>query len=417
MPTLRSSSININSLNRSCRSTRSTRSRSAMMELSIDDRDKNSKRANKTTPIDYSEKDETFDYIDDQNENVYNPQTNLNKRDTQLNKSTKDQKKRKLDNLILDDELTNQSTNDSTDVRPANKKTKLLKDEFIYLFFEIQVTGFTSKDDIVKFCALQNPVNSIGGYIFPKRKRMINKMSELSKIEVGRRMMTDKDMMCNTVDLEKLLNQFVDLLESIENKNIVLVYENQFHHGFIPYILINQLKQFNLFTRVQSKVAGFIDCSLMFRVDTNTEFLLDLNAKNLKITSNLSSNNAFYRLDLLQKYFNEKLKTIGDKLDDSIDTFETVSADAIKYMKEEKEETDEQHASFDDDKENDENLTIEMIMEEANKILETKDHLTSNELLNLYLMQKHQYQYRNSCTYRPKRKAICKDEPKLKVVK
>lgn len=51
----------------------------------------------------------------------------------------------------------------STDERPAKKRaTRASTSEVVYLFVELQLTGFNSKEDIVKFCVLQDS-DTIGG--------------------------------------------------------------------------------------------------------------------------------------------------------------------------------------------------------------------------------------------------------------
>ena len=51
----------------------------------------------------------------------------------------------------------------STDERPVKKRaTRASTSEVVYLFVELQLTGFNSKEDIVKFCVLQDS-DTIGG--------------------------------------------------------------------------------------------------------------------------------------------------------------------------------------------------------------------------------------------------------------
>ena len=238
---------------------------------------------------------------------------------------------------------------------------------------------------------------------------MTNKMSELNQIQVGKRVMFDKELMCKTTDLQALLYEFVNHLESIDN-SIVLVYENQFQLKYLPYVLINHLKKFDLLDRVESKVIGFIDCSLAFRNETS-EFFLDLSANNLKIKSHRAARDPLYRLDILQSYFLLKQRTDDTKLDDdSIQKFDDLKVESMRYYVDKANETTvDENVDKDEDDE-----SLDAIMQKAKNIVETKDCLTGEELRNLYLLQKFKYQYRFSRTYNPRKKAFVKLEPRKK---
>ena len=189
------------------------------------------------------------------------------------------------------------------------------------------------------------------------------------------------------------------------------VYENQLNHDYLPYILINNLKQFNLLDRIESKVLGFIDCrNLIDSKDerADKEFNLDQQVRELKIKSFLDLNHQLYRLDILSKYFYSK-KAIENE-DDLIENLETAKEEAIKH--EEKEEEFENDANKEVDSTVED--TIEQILIEAQIINETKDYLTVDELRNLYLIQKLKYQFRSSKTYNPIKKAFPRENLRKK---
>lgn len=212
------------------------------------------------------------------------------------------------------------------------------------------------------------------GFVFPT-KRMIHKISDATKIVIGNHLMTFRDQICRTVDLKTLLTEFIVYLESKNTHKIVLVYENQFDLRFIPHVLMKELKKFDLIDRFQKVCSGFMNCHLFFKTD-DCEFLLDLAVLNSKIKTNLPATDPFYRLDLLQRYFFSKLKTVvASKQDDVIEKFETIEDEYINYLDEED--------SNEIDNDVVEEYSIEKIMDEAKNIIETKDCLTSDELRNL----------------------------------
>lgn len=146
-------------------------------------------------------------------------------------------------------------------------------------------------------------------------------------------------------------------------------------------------------------MAGFIDCDKLFGVDG--KFNLETEAKNLKIKSDFNKKHPLYRIDLLSKYFDSEY---FNEKNNQMKNFEDIQNEMVKYYDEEDKLSDQSNHTKD---------SLEQILEEARIMNETKEYLTGDELRNLYLMQKHKYQYIHSKTYKPKKK-FPKTEPKKK---
>lgn len=149
----------------------------------------------------------SFDYIETNRENVENS-LKIKTR----TKSVNDQaKKRKLFDL---------SNEQSSKV--AKKELVISKDQFKYVFIDLQLTGYLKNSNIVKLTVydLSNETG-FSNFIFPFNN-YDRVASEMNDIEIDGRIMLDGDQIVKYKNLQVALNEFIDFLESYGDDQIVL---------------------------------------------------------------------------------------------------------------------------------------------------------------------------------------------------
>lgn len=337
---------------------------------------------------------------------------NLDKQLNQIDYEVPVLRKRKIE------ELENEAESE-----PEFKRRKSENDE-VYVFIEIKVTGFKPIDEIVKLCAFVDPLSKVVcNYIYPKKKLIVKDMIQASKMEVTRNLIIDHGQMCDYLtDHSIVLNDFVNLIESLNSDNVILVYENQYNLTNLPNILINHLRKFGLYERVEDKLVGFVDCNKLFQFvrddngKTRKPFVLESRVKEAGLKCSFSSQHPLYRLDLLSNYFQAKIVKTNKNVDEYLMTLEDAELRAEgqvdyfmrkKIQEEVKMSTNQ--ALFESSL-----GTLEDIQKEI-ELLDTHDYLTSSEKRNLYLIQKLRRQFTNSKTYNPSAK-FPKDSPKKKII-
>lgn len=93
------------------------------------------------------------------------------------------------------------------------------------VFIELHPTGFERDEEIIKFVAY-HPTSSamIGNFSYPTspNKKVTHRMTKLTGIEVDCKLMLSDNELVAYSDIGTILEEFVELIESLNSDNIVL---------------------------------------------------------------------------------------------------------------------------------------------------------------------------------------------------